>query len=325
VRKLLTLALAGAVFAVFIGGSVDFHYGDLRYVVDNWTMRHWDFVHAVEPACADIGVDSGGYPCGGGSTYTFLGPTTAAFATTTPNYTVQPVGSLTTPSVVTPHDATHACIFAPATVTISGGGAQNFTCEPLKSGTGNVTVTNSTGLSNPAAISLAVANSAVGYPSFASGWSASDVTVGTGVSDPFGGTAAISLTEDTSNSQHLTQESLFTDTANTQRTIWVMVKNGSGTRNINLALRANGSGAGFGCVFSTAGAVVLSYAFGGSTIASTGASSTGLAAGWTLISVTGTVGATTGVFISMNIDSGTSDSYTGDGASNILLYGPVRE
>jgi hypothetical protein len=310
-----------------LSAAVDWRVGDARFALGNWTVRHWDFVPAVTRACAFPELSGGSYPCvsPGATTYTLSGPSSLVFAATSSAFTETPVGSVTTSTTVTPSDSSNNGIFSPTTDTLLGTAAATFTYTPLRSGSFTISTSNNGGLTDPAGVGVAISNSEPGYPSFASGWGSADAAVGSSISDPFGGSAAISLTEDTSNTSHEIEESAFTDIANTQRTISVMIKNGAGTRNINLALRANGGGSGFGCVFSTAGAVVLSYSFGGSTFASTNSSSSGLASGWTLVQVTGTVGTATSVFTTINIDSGTSDSYTGDGVSNVLLYGAVRQ
>jgi hypothetical protein len=324
-----TWRLAGLAAVAFVGlvaGSVDWSFGDLRYSVADVTIRHWAVVPMVKVACAHGG-ESGGFPCGNRS-YTFTGPANGSIGVATSNYTVQPASSLASSVTVTPADSSHHGIFTPTTVSMVGGGSQTFTYTPLQPGNYSLSTTNNGGLPNPAAISFAVPNLLTGYPTL-SDFSSSfpHFTVTGGQSDPFGGSNATSLTEDTSNARHELDTPCVSVTAIQAYTVALVVKQSVGTRGIEVDLAECGGSAAEGGSFNTStGAVNGTFNFGGATAPTTSASSAGLASGWNLVTVKGSVGNFTSAYVAILTDSGTfADSYAGDGVSTILVYGPVLQ
>jgi hypothetical protein len=311
-------------------------YGDLRFSAGNWTVRHWSLVPAVERACAGEAlafplVTGGAYPCAAAmaTTYTLTGPSSGKVGIASSNYTVTPTGGTAT-AVVTPADTTNECIFSPTTVTFAGTGALTFTCVPLVAASGTVATTNNGGLTDPSGLALAVPNLATtwGYPGFTSTLSTNGATLVTSVSgDPFSGTNAATLTEDTSTGVHFIDNSPAPDTqtANTSYTYSTMVKQGSGTRNASVGVCDSTFAA---CLVGIFNPSTCAFVSDGSTggDALTSHLSISLSNGWCLIEVVGTLGNFTSVFENTIMYSGTTESYTGNGTSFILMsYGIVRE
>lgn len=311
--------------AVLAGASVDWQHGDSRWSSRGWTMRHWALVPDVifiKPACAAGFIRSGGGPCGGATTYTFAGPNGGVIDQTTTNYTVQPVGSLSTSVVVTPSDASHGGIFAPTTVTMSGAGAQSFTYTPLQPGTYNLSVANGGGLTNPSPISFTVANLLPGYPGFTTGWtSTGDVALTTGIAgDPFGGSAAAKLTEDGATSPHaIITSTPFAETAFSSHIMSTWIKAGTGSaRNVALSMADSTNAAQITGVFDP---VACTFVFDASSNGAVVSHSANVINSWCLVQITGTLGNFTSANALVYVFNGTNFSYAGDGTSNVLIYG----
>lgn len=166
-----------------------------------------------------------------------------------------------------------------------------------------------------------------GYPTFpASFWAATRATLATGIAgDPLGGSQAVRLTEDTTatNSHFLGNVSATPIAPNGVITIEAFIKVGSsGTRNFLIDITDGSFTNGFFAGFNpSTGAVVTSGGTGTGTLIA--ASSVSAGNGWFRVWAQGTIGsnaATAELFL--ELASGTVTNYTGDGASNLLFYGP---
>lgn len=329
------IAFAALVAVLVAGLSFDFSAGDLRYNLVNHTFRHWDWVVSYRPACAFV--KSGGFPCGssaaagGGSgsatSYTLTGPSTGLINTTSSNFTVQANG--TTTALVTPADASHGGVFSPATVNLSNVSPVNFTYTPLQTGTFNISTTNGGALTNPAAISFSIPNIAVGYPGMAGGtWiGQNDGTLATGVAgDPFGGSAAAKLTEGTATGalHNASAASTFAVTPTQTYTSAIMVKNGSGTRQFNWHFTASDFSSGAILIISPGTCTGTTVSWGSTVVNGTTFRTANLASGWCLAEMSVTPGFSTAINQAF-LNAGGNETYTGDGASNILMYGPIEQ
>jgi hypothetical protein len=336
-RRFLKFAAAVVVgLAIFAGASVDFH-GDSRYAVAEKKLWAWRIIPEFQlwkPNCAAGLVRSGGWPCGGGAggaatSYTMSGPGSGNIDQATSNYTVQQNGTGTT--IVTPADASHGGIFSPSSVTLNDQTPATFTYTPLQSAsnpgaTFNISATNNQSLSNPSPIPFTVANILNGYPSFSggggSGWQDSDTThVVSGTTDPFGGSTASTVTEDTASSLHYIYQLIATTSGQTYRySVWF--KQGTGTRNAVVWFTESTYANYLYVIFNPSTcALVTSVTVGTAAIAAT-ATYPG-SGGWCLAQVRGSVGAFTSVLPFVAMASGTNVSYTGDGSSTLDIYGPV--
>jgi hypothetical protein len=326
-RRLAKYALAtlAAIF-VFVA-SINWPDGDLRFgLPGNKTMRGWTIVDSVriwKPACAGGFVRSGG----GATTYTLTGPTTDSINSPA-TYTVQPVGSLSTPSVVTPADLTHHCSFTPTTVTMSGAGAKTFTCTAFTSGSGSLATTNSTGLTDPSSLSVSIPNLlSSGYPGFTGGspWVPNDVTLATaGASDPFGGSNTATITEDGAASFHFLQYVSLTLTANQSYTLSVIAKPGTGTRNVQPSICDNTFTSCLQAIFDPAVCSFVADSSAGNAGITSSATRV-LSGGWCLVQLSGSIGAFTSAQFAVSLMNGTTGNYTGDGSSSLNIYGAVLE
>lgn len=327
------LSLLAAVGVFFL--TVDVRYGDLRPWggerphIANLTIRNWQFDVYARPACGAGFVLGGGWPCSGAGTYTLSGPSSGGYDVASSNFSVQAVGSFSSSTTITPHDGGNGGIFAPTSLTLTGSNVGTFTYTPLKFGSFSITTTNNRSLTDPSGITYGTGSNVVpGYPGYTSSQGTTDLTLATGLSgDPFGASQAASVTEDTApTARHVEYTTpCSTDTANTARTIYTMIKPGTGTRNIDLAVYSCDSSAGFGAAFNPPTGVYLSnFSYGGATVSAGSCSNTGLASGWWLCQINGTLGNFTSVFYSLIMDQGTFiNDYTGDGSSSVLVYGPV--
>lgn len=329
--KKLLASLAALI--AFVGVlSFNVQYGDLRFDVDGWTVRHWDFVPVsirLNEGCALP--RSGGYPCGSttGTTYTLSGPTSvAAINTTSTAFTVAGIG--TASATITPNDSSHGGVFSPATVTLNNQSPQNFTYTPLQAGTYNIATTNSGTLTNPTPISFTTAPSiAPGYPAMTVGWAAShDGTITTAqAGDPFGGANATKIGEGTANDYHTLASSGITTVSGQNYTMSIMVHAGSGgsTRTLEAQLVDNVNFAsGLDLVVDPVACTVSTGGWGGFTIASSNQRTANLGSGWCLAQVTGSINVTSAI-IQLFLLNGGNETYAGDGASNLLVYGPALE
>lgn len=162
---------------------------------------------------------------------------------------------------------------------------------------------------------------------FISGWTTGGATLGQFVAgDPFGGSQAARITEDTSIGalHEINTSAAVTVTPNATYTCEGYIKVGSsGTRNVAVRFLDGSTFINqFGEIFNpSTGAAVASIA--GGTGANSGApSSVSVGNGWFKVSVTGSIGNFASAFFYFLLYSGTTGSYTGDGASNDLVYGP---
>lgn len=263
----------------------------------------------------------------GATSYTLAGPTAGKIAQATTNFTAQPVGSVSPSVVVTPNDATHHGVFNPATITLAGSGAQTFTYQAFLSGTYNLSATNAGGLTDPAAISFAIANlyQAVGYPGFTSGWFANAGTLATGISgDPWGGANAARFTENTANSAHaLGPTTAVTISPNTNYTAWALVKRGTGSRNAALKFVDDSFAQQRSGVFDLGTCAFLADdSSGGGTLTDhVSFSGAPMGANWCFLIIRANVGNFTLGDVLIYEYSGTSQNYTGDGSSSLIVYG----
>lgn len=304
--------------------SLDFSAGDLRYDVGNWTVRHWNIVPAVTPACALV--KSGGQPCGSSgaaTSYSLTGPSNLTLNQASSNYTLLANGS--TSAIVTPSDASHSGIFTPATINLANTSPVSFTYIPLQTGTFNISTTNGGGLSNPSPISVTIPNLAPGYPGMLTGWSVQNgSTFTTGVTGgPFGAANAASVQEDASNGYHDIVSSTITLTANQSYLISAIIKQSVGTRNVDVVLIEPGSTAAVAGVFNPSnGTFVGDSSWGGASIASTASRSLG--SGWFLVQMQGTLGNFTSATFNFFMDADTGvGTYQGDNSSTVLVNGPA--
>lgn len=326
-KAILGLLLAAVAFF----GSIDPQYGDSRFPLAGESLRGWKLVPNVvliKSACAGgLVLRTGGGPCGSApaTTYTLTGPSSFTLNQSTTNFTVQPVGTLSSPVTITPSDGGHGGSFSPASVTMSGAGAQTFTYKALQVGTFTISTTNGGSLTNPSGISVTSPNAAPGYPAMTGGtWAINnDSTFLNAVAgDPFGGANASSLTEGSATNYHSAiNQAAFTLNANQQYTISFFVKQGTGTRNIDIWLMNGPFSEALAASFNpSACAFVTDQSFGGPTIVS---HSTTVIGSWCLAQFSGTLGNFTTAFIQLILDTGTAINYTGDGVSTVDVYGPV--
>lgn len=331
-RRAAVLAIA-ALVAAFVG-SVDLRYGDLRYSIDNLTMRHWSVVTdniLFNKGCAAGFLPSGGYPCGGGGgNYTLTGPSSANFDQASSNFTV--TGTPNT-VVITPSDSKHG-IFTPSTVDLSLLGT-TFTYTPLETGTNSVATTNSDSQSDPSAVSVTVANNMPGYANFGNGWAVNagggSLTT-SGEPDPWGGTTGALFTQGTATNSY---QNVVTGTINAVPTITVAVfikqsvAGTNGTPSVELNINDPTFTAGGDVIVTPSTCTVAgSASWGGAVINSSSATKpTGAGTGWCLAQMNIALGAsyTTSV-AQIFMTEGTTDLLpAGDGTSAVDLYGPVME
>lgn len=310
----------GFLTTVCLFGLLSFNpSGDLRYNVDGWTVRHWDLAPSVKPACALP--RSGGYPCGGSAgSYTLTGPTTGNIDVAS-QFTVKGNGPTTV--LITPSDTSNHGVFSPTTVNLAGVNPVTFNYSPLQAGTYNISTTNGGALTNPTPISYTVSNLASsGYPGLTATWAVQNgSTITTGQTGPFGGTDAAKITEDSSLNYHdIDYSSAISVNTGQTYTLSVMVKEGTGTRNIDVSFVAPDSSSALVAAFNAStGAFLGDGSWGSATLSSTNTLSLG--SGWFLVQVSGTMGTMTSGFYTIWMDSGSNGvgTYTGDGASNILV------
>lgn len=309
----------GFLATVCLFGLLSFNpSGDLRYSVDGWTLRHWDIVPSVKPACALP--RSGGYPCGSSAgSYTLSGPSTGNIDVAG-QFTLRGNGPTTV--LITPSDASNHGIFSPTTINLSGVNPVTFNYSPLQAGTYNISTANGGALTNPTPISFTVSNLASsGYPGLTATWGVQNAsTITTGQTGPFGGTDAAKITEDSSLNYHnIAYAGISVNTGQTY-TLSVMVKEGTGSRNIDVSFVAPDSSQALAAAFNAStGAFLNDTSWGGIVVSSTNTLSLG--SGWFLVQVSGTLGTmTSGNFVLwMDGGSNTVGTYQGDGASNILV------
>lgn len=324
-RRLIAVALAA--FVAAFGISVNWDYGDLRWSVFNHTLRHWHVVLAGKPACAAGFYFTHG-PCGGvvtGSSYVFTGDHSGKINAASNNFTVQGVNLASV--TITPSDSSHGGIFSPTSVTISGSNAGAFTYTPLQAGTYNLATTNNDSLTNPSPISYTVPNLLQSYPGFTSPWATSAASATTGQPDPFGGSNATLITEDTSNAYHFFgDDTPVSVTSGQLYTYGIMIKAATGTRSLDWYIAASGSfNSGADLVINPATCTITSSGgFGGTVIGATTTRTTGLATGWCLATLQFTPNFTSASERTF-LNSGGNDVYTGDGASGLYLYGAFLE
>ena len=330
-KRAAVLACA-ALVAAFVS-SVDMRHGDLRFDLNNLTMRHWDVVKAniaFNAGCAAGFLPSGGYPCGGGTTYTLVGPSSASFAIASSNFTA--AGS-SVGVTITPNDSSKHGIFTPSSVNLTVPGA-TFNYEALETGTITVATTNSDSLSDPAGISVTVANAlSTGYPGFTSGWNLgnSAPTLTTGTADPWGGTTGATLTESSAVGAY---QNIYTNTISAVPTVTVAlfvkqsVAGTNGTPSVELNINNPTFAAGGSVIVTPSTCVVVSTnSWGGATIISSSATKpSGIGTGWCLAQFDIALGATYTTSIEqIFVTSGNTDLITGDGTSALFIYGPVME
>lgn len=276
-------------------------------------------LHVIEPAHAlGPGVHGGGYPCAGSTSYTLSGPATGDINQAL-TYTVTPVGTLSSGVTVTPADGGKHGTFTPSSVVISGSSPATFIYKPYVTGSISIATTNSGSLTNPSPAALAVANLAPAYPNFATGWSTSTGTLNPSVGDPFSGSNAASLTENTGNSQHSLLSSSFAVTPNQTYAVGVLAKEGTGTRNLALGLDESvGFTANFSALFNLGTCTFVSDQSNAGTLTGTATLSI---FGWCLVIETGTLGNFSSAAAVLYAFNGGSFSYLGDGVSTIDIYG----
>lgn len=330
-RYRIVLALA-ALLAIAGGLSVDWRFGDSRWGFAGEALRGWHLASnslaLVRPACAQFD-ETGGGPCGGSAgatSYTMTGPSSGTIGQASMNFTLTPNGNSS--ATVTPSDSSHHGLFVPTAPAFSGSGAKTFTYEPLQAGSWNISATNSGSLTNPPAIAFSVSNLVTGYPGMTTCWipAFGVPSITTGVSgDPFGGANAASITEDTSTGAHDIYCGPITVSSGESFVVSLMIKQGTGTRNVAINLVENsGFASALYTVFNPSTCTFLQdYTYGTAALSSTNVSTTGLASGWCLVQESGTVGAYTSLNYQVQMMSGVNDSYAGDGASTVDLYGPV--
>lgn len=147
----------------------------------------------------------------------------------------------------------------------------------------------------------------------------SSVASASGVS-PDGTNNAFALIEDTSNGTH-SLDMVFTVAAATTYTYSVFVKASTGARNFRISFESLRFGGVFNfAIFDTATGNVISS--GGSGFTTT---SQAIGNGWFRFSLTATstTAGTNGFYL--NAINGTSVTYTGDGTSQVLIYGAQLE
>lgn len=321
-KQLLALAAAAVLAALPYGLKLD-----------NLTVRNWQLVPAAKYACA-FPIFSGGYPCGavttgggGGTSYTLSGPASGAFFTASTNFTVS--GNPSSSTTITPNDSSSHGVFNPTTDTLSSTQTSaTFTYTPITTGSRNIATTNSSTLTNPAAIAYSVANADPGYPGLTAGWAGNNglASFTTGVAgDPFGGSVAAKQTESTSTGLHSAVSPSLTVVANQQYRIAIMAARSSGTRNVQFEFDANTFTAGAGFTLNLGTCTATAYQWGGATDNGLATSTTNLAAGWCLAVMNVTLGNFTTAVQEIFLNNGTTNNYTGDGTSSVLLYGPVLE
>lgn len=309
--------LLGAILVGLLALSIN-PSGDLRWSLDNMTMRHWSLAKNViifKPACAAGFIPgTGGGPCNpvASGTYTLNGPTTGDIGQSL-TYTVQPAKSST--ATITPSDGGTGGIFTPATVIFNGTAPETYTYTPLQTGTLSISTTNNQSLTNPSPISLAIANDLSGYPSF-SGWTTSSASLTTGQSDPFGGTNAVEEIENNTTNYH---QLTLTGTVVSGHTYeyGIMVKVGTGTRSLSFTFYETNSASGGIMVIDPATCAATTSSYGGTTIGSP--TTLQLSGGWCLAYTTVTPNFTA-LFMRSVVYNGGED-YAGDGSSGVDIYG----
>lgn len=160
-----------------------------------------------------------------------------------------------------------------------------------------------------------------GYPDF-TGWSTSSSTLTNDVAgDPFGGALAARVTEITNNAVHAISLNT-TILANRPYFLGCFSKQGSGSaRNAVLQLSDTGFSAITAVTFDNAtGAVDVS---GGNVLATSTGSSPAGNGWWWFWFCTNLGGGLTSASAAIQLATGTTNSYLGDGTSNILTYGAV--
>ena len=160
-------------------------------------------------------------------------------------------------------------------------------------------------------------------------WNKFNATVSTNTTiSPDGQTTADTLTEDTSVGQHFTNQQTSKTATNIQYTFSAYVKRGtSGTRNVSLAI-TDGVTGGYEAVFDPDDGAILVAARG---IASTtgwtagAATATNAGNGWWRFAFTVTTNTSTRADGILYLDDGTTNSYTGNGSSNLFVWGAQLE
>lgn len=170
-------------------------------------------------------------------------------------------------------------------------------------------------------------NQLLGGPGLISAWVATRSTLATGAaSDPSGGTNAALLTEDaTASNNHYIEQDITGLSGSATYTFSAKIKvGGTGTRNIALSYSDFGFINTVFAVFnpSTGALVGSALTTGAAVVSATNASNLG--SGWFQVWVTSNLNlAGSGIFrLIVYMVSGSSGTYTGDGASNVLLFDP---
>ena len=160
-------------------------------------------------------------------------------------------------------------------------------------------------------------------------WNKNNATVSTNTTiSPDGQTTADTLTEDTSVSEHFTNQQTSKTATNIQYTFSAYVKRGtSGTRNVSVAI-TDGTTGGYEAVFDPDDGAILVAARG---IASTtgwtagAATATNAGNGWWRFAFTVTTNTSTRADGILYLVNGTTNSYTGNGSSNLFVWGAQLE
>lgn len=183
------------------------------------------------------------------------------------------------------------------------------------------------GLGGPSGLDIVVTipNLAPGAPGFTPGWTATRSTLATGISgDPTGGSNAARITEDTTvtNSHFIAPTANLSLIAGANYTFECYIHTGSsGTRNVGLSFSDIAFNNGLFVVFNpSTGAVVANNSFGTENLLASG--SAAASGGWWKCWITGNLPGVSTVTLLVALISGTANSYTGDGVSNCLAYGP---
>ena len=160
-------------------------------------------------------------------------------------------------------------------------------------------------------------------------WNKNNATVSTNTTiSPDGQTTADTLTEDTSVSEHFTNQQTSKTATNIQYTFSAYVKRGtSGTRNVSVAI-TDGTTGGYEAVFDPDDGAILIAARGIAT--TTGwtagaATATNAGNGWWRFAFTVTTNTSTRADGILYLVDGTTNSYTGNGSSNLFVWGAQLE
>jgi hypothetical protein len=227
--------------------------------------------------------------------------------------------------VVTPADGGHGGIFTPSTVTLTGAASQTATYTPLQLTVSAVSATNGGGLTNPSPAAFSPpASLTPGYPGMTTGWTnGSNTTLTNGLSgDPFSGLNSSSCVEDGTTNYHQCTTTVFTVVGGSTHHVAAMVKQGSGTRNADIAYEDNAGAASAVVIVNPSTGAILGTTgtFGGATVANQ--TSFSLGSGWWLVEFDGTLpSGVTSAVAAVFLDNGAAgpSPYLGNGTSGALL------